>query len=128
MDVLQRNIRDAITPREKSADGIELEESPAVRRLYKTTRYLHYVMKFVIRSRELYAEMNCNIDYVDFATRLQELLKMFIDMIGCPSNLLKSEGALLKNLHIIATDLMQVFDEVHLRYARNFNSNEYRKY
>lgn len=115
MDVLQRNIRDAITPSEKSADGIEHEESPAVRRLYKTTRYLHYVMKFVIRSRVLYAAMNCNNDYVDFATRLQELLKMFIDMIGCPSNLLKSEGALLKNLHIIATDLMEVFDHVHLR-------------
>lgn len=115
MDVLQKNIREAITPCEKSADGIELEESPAVRRLYKTTRYLHYVMKFVIRSRVLYAEMNCNTDYVDFASRLQELLKMFIDMIGCPSNLLKSEGALLKNLHIIATDLMQVFDQVHLR-------------
>ncbi|KAH8388441.1 hypothetical protein KR093_006384, partial [Drosophila rubida] len=114
MDVLMRNIRDAITPCEKSADGIELEESAAVRRLYKTTRYLHYVMKFVIRSRVLYAAMNCNADYVDFATRLQELLKMFIDMIGCPSNLLKSEGALLKNLHIIATDLMEVFDQVHL--------------
>ncbi|XP_023175587.2 dedicator of cytokinesis protein 1 isoform X3 [Drosophila hydei] len=117
MDVLQRNISDAITPREKSADGIEHEESAAVRRLYKTTRYLHYVMKFVIRSRVLYAAMNCNNDYVDFATRLQELLKMFIDMIGCPSNLLKSEGALLKNLHIIATDLMEVFDQVHLSIA-----------
>ncbi|EDV94993.1 dedicator of cytokinesis protein 1 isoform X2 [Drosophila grimshawi] len=114
MDVLQRNISDAITPSEKSADGIEHEESTAVRRLYKTTRYLHYVMKFVIRSRVLYAAMNCNNDYVDFATRLQELLKMFINMIGCPSNQLKSEGALLKNLHIIATDLMEVFDPVDL--------------
>lgn len=124
MDVLQRNISDAITPSEKSADGIEHEESAAVRRLYKTTRYLHYVMKFVIRSRVLYAAMNCNNDYVDFAARLQELLKMFIDMIGCPSNLLKSEGALLKNLHIIATDLMEVFDQVHLRCVReNFHVN-----
>jgi len=116
MDVLMRNIKDAITPSEKSADGLELEESPAVHRLYKTTRYLHYVMKFVIRSRVLYAAMNCNTDYVDFATRLQELLQMFIDMIDCPSNLLKSEGALLKNLHIIATDLMEVFDQMHLRW------------
>ncbi|KAH8264463.1 hypothetical protein KR038_008866, partial [Drosophila bunnanda] len=114
MDVLQKNISDAITPKEKSVDGNTHEESAEVRRLYKTTRYLHYVMKFVIRSRVLYAEMNCNTDYVDFASRLQELLRMFIDMIGCPSNLLKSEGALLKNLHIIATDLMQVFDQVRL--------------
>lgn len=44
-----------------------------------------------------------------------ELLEMFIKMIGCPTDLLKSEGALLKNLHIIATDLMQVFDPVRLR-------------
>ncbi|XP_017848453.1 dedicator of cytokinesis protein 1 isoform X2 [Drosophila busckii] len=114
IDVLQRNISEAITPSEKSVDGIELQETLPVRRLYKTTRYLHYVMKFIIRSRILYSAMNCNTDYVEFATRLQELLKMFIDMIGCPSNLLKSEGALLKNLHIIATDLMQVFDQVHL--------------
>ncbi|XP_070136941.1 dedicator of cytokinesis protein 1 isoform X2 [Drosophila bipectinata] len=110
MDVLQKNIREAISPKEKSADGNNLEESLEVRRLYKTTRYLHYVMKFVIRSRLLYTEMNCNSE-LDFASRLQELLRMFIDMIGCPSNLLKSEGALLKNLHIIATDLMQVFDQ-----------------
>lgn len=44
-----------------------------------------------------------------------ELLEMFIKMIACPTDLLKSEGALLKNLHIIATDLMQVFDPVRLR-------------
>jgi len=123
MDVLQKNISEAISPKEKSADGNDLEESPEVRRLYKTTRYLHYVMKFVIRSRVLYAEMNCNTDYVDFATRLQELLRMFIDMIGCPSNLLKSEGALLKNLHIIATDLMQVFEHVRLRYVEQHKYN-----
>ena len=45
-----------------------------------------------------------------------ELLEMFIKMIACPTDLLKSEGALLKNLHVIATDLMQVFDPVRLRY------------
>ena len=47
-----------------------------------------------------------------FAT---DLLEMFIKMIACPTDLLKSEGALLKNLHIIATDLMQIFDPVRLR-------------
>lgn len=44
---------------------------------------------------------------------------MFIKMIACPTDLLKSEGALLKNLHIIATDLMAVFDEVRLRFVCN---------
>ncbi|KAH8278766.1 hypothetical protein KR018_008948, partial [Drosophila ironensis] len=114
MDVLQKNIRDAISPKEKSADGNDWKESLEVQRLYKTTRYLHYVMKFVIRSRTLYAEMNRNTDYGDFESRLQKLLGMFIDMIACPSDLLKSEGALLKSLHIIATDLMQVFDQEQL--------------
>ncbi|XP_053947178.1 dedicator of cytokinesis protein 1 [Anastrepha ludens] len=114
IDVLQRNIREAVEPIEKSADGIEIEERVEVKRLYKTTRYLHYVMKFVIRSRMLFSAINGNSDYDDFANKLQELLEMFIKMIACPTDLLKSEGALLKNLHIIATDLMTVFDEVRL--------------
>lgn len=44
-------------------------------------------------------------------------------MIACPTDLLKSEGALLKNLHIIATDLMQIFDPVRLRYVERENKN-----
>ncbi|XP_004537877.1 dedicator of cytokinesis protein 1 isoform X3 [Ceratitis capitata] len=114
INVLQKNIREAIEPKEKSADGIEIEERIEVKRLYKTTRYLHYVIKFVIRSRVLFAAINGNSDYDDFANKLHELLQMFISMIACPTDLLKSEGALLKNLHIIATDLMTVFDEVRL--------------
>ncbi|XP_054081200.1 dedicator of cytokinesis protein 1 isoform X2 [Zeugodacus cucurbitae] len=114
INVLQKNIREAIEPKEKSADGIEIEERVEVKRLYKTTRYLHYVIKFVIRSRVLFAAINGNSDYDDFANKLHELLEMFIKMIACPTDLLKSEGALLKNLHIIATDLMAVFDEVRL--------------
>lgn len=119
-------------------DGIEIDERIEVKRLYKTTRYLHYVMKFIIRSRILFSAINDNSDHDDFANKLHgkllyiffpistfnlkikilfliELLEMFIKMIACPTDLLKSEGALLKNLHIIATDLMQVFDPVRLR-------------
>ncbi|KAM7361679.1 dedicator of cytokinesis protein myoblast city isoform 1-T2 [Cochliomyia hominivorax] len=114
IDVLQKNIKDAIEPKEKSADGIEIDERVEVKRLYKTTRYLHYVMKFIIRSRILFSAINDNSDHDDFANKLHELLEMFIKMIACPTDLLKSEGALLKNLHIIATDLMQVFDPVRL--------------
>lgn len=93
-------------------------------------------MKFIIRSRILFSAINDNSDHDDFANKLHgknyilkklllwvnnafsyilELLEMFIKMIACPTDLLKSEGALLKNLHIIATDLMQVFDPVRLR-------------
>ncbi|XP_037945652.1 dedicator of cytokinesis protein 1-like isoform X2 [Teleopsis dalmanni] len=114
IDVLQKNIKEAIEPKEKSVDGVEIDERIEVKRLYKTTRYLHYVMKFVIRSRILFAAINGNSDCDDFANKLHELLEMFIKMIACPTDLLKSEGALLKNLHIIATDLMQVFDSVRL--------------
>lgn len=68
--MLQKNIREAIEPKEKSADGIEIEERIEVKRLYKTTRYLHYVIKFVIRSRVLFAAINGNSDYDDFANKL----------------------------------------------------------
>lgn len=37
-------------------------------------------------------------------------------MITCPNDLLTAEGALLKYLHIIASDLLQVYNPVKLRY------------
>lgn len=70
IDVLQRNVQEAIDPKEKSADGIEVDERIEVKRLYKTTRYLHYVMKFIIRSRILFSAINGNSDYDDFANKL----------------------------------------------------------
>lgn len=70
IDVLQKNIKEAVEPQEKSADGIEIDERVEVKRLYKTTRYLHYVMKFIIRSRILFAAINDNSDYDDFANKL----------------------------------------------------------
>ena len=70
IDVLQTNIKEAVEPKEKSVDGIEIDERIEVKRLYKTTRYLHYVMKFIIRSRILYSAINDNSDHDDFATKL----------------------------------------------------------
>lgn len=78
IDVLQKNIKDAIEPQEKSADGIEIDERIEVKRLYKTTRYLHYVMKFIIRSRILFSAINGNDDYEDFANKLQGKLRFHI--------------------------------------------------
>lgn len=68
--MLQRNITEAIEPKEKSADGVEIDERIEVKRLYKTTRYLHYVMKFIIRSRILFSAINDNSDHDDFANKL----------------------------------------------------------
>lgn len=67
---MQKNIKEAIEPKEKSADGIEIDERVEVKRLYKTTRYLHYVMKFIIRSRILFSAINDNSDHDDFANKL----------------------------------------------------------
>ncbi|XP_055851030.1 dedicator of cytokinesis protein 1 isoform X1 [Episyrphus balteatus] len=113
IDVLQNHIREAINA--GTSNNYEADEEKAeVRRLYKTTKFLHYVMKFIIRSRMLFAALNDNSNLKDFENKLEELLIMFIDMIDCPTDLLKSEGALLKNLHVIATDLLQVYDKVEL--------------
>lgn len=51
-------------------DAFEVDECIEVKRLYKTTRYLHYVIKFIIRSRILYTAMNGNADYEEFANKL----------------------------------------------------------
>lgn len=67
---MKRNIKEAIEPHEKSVDGFEVDECIEVKRLYKTTRYLHYVIKFIIRSRILYTAMNGNADYDEFANKL----------------------------------------------------------
>ncbi|XP_055923008.1 dedicator of cytokinesis protein 1 isoform X2 [Eupeodes corollae] len=113
IDILQNHIREAINA--GAINNYEADEEKAeVRRLYKTTKFLHYVMKFIIRSRILFAALNDNSNVEDFENKLEELLNMFIEMIDCPTDLLKSEGALLKNLHVIATDLLQVYDKVEL--------------
>lgn len=43
------------------------------------------------------------------------LLSSFIKLIACPNDLLRSQGAMLKYLHIISSDLMQVYDPIRLR-------------
>lgn len=44
-----------------------------------------------------------------------DLLTSFINLIACPNDLLRSQGAMLKYIHIIASDLMQVYDPIKLR-------------
>lgn len=69
-------------------------------------------MKFVIRSRILFSKMNDDKDR--FESTLEDLLKSFINLLACPNNLLKSQGAMLKYVHIIVSDLMQVYDPIKL--------------
>lgn len=82
--------------------------------LYRTTKYLQYIMKFIIRSRILFADLNQGKDRELFETMLEDLLESFTELIKYQNDLLKSQGALLKYLHIIASDLMQVYDPIKL--------------
>lgn len=67
---MQIHIREAINA--GTANNFEADEEKAeVRRLYKTTKFLHYVMKFVIRSRILFAALNDNSNFEDFENKLE---------------------------------------------------------
>lgn len=47
-----------------------------------------------------------------------DLLQSFIKLTACPNDLLRSQGAMLKYLHIISSDLTQVYDAVKLRWVK----------
>ncbi|XP_059611933.1 dedicator of cytokinesis protein 1 isoform X1 [Phlebotomus argentipes] len=116
INVLQTHIKNAInstptviqpeicTPIETEMEGL----------LYKITKNLQYIMKFIIRSRILFADLNDNKDRVFFEQSLDDLLTSFKNLIACPNNLLRSQGATLKYLHVITSDLMKVYSPIRL--------------
>uniref|UniRef100_A0A8W7NFN6 Signaling protein n=1 Tax=Anopheles atroparvus TaxID=41427 RepID=A0A8W7NFN6_ANOAO len=111
INVVQTHIRNAINniAKDRAASNIyQLNENDEA--LYRTTKYLQYIMKFIIRSRLLFANLNHDKDRELFEASLEELLESFSELIKYQNDLLKSQGALLKYLHIIASDLMQVYD------------------
>lgn len=118
MNVVQTHIRNAINNKVSEVRvesfGSTFNES-ADKVLYKTTKNLQYIMKFIIRSRILFAELNDDRDRDMFESGLENLLSSFISLLSCPRDLLLSQGALLKYLHIIFSDLMQVYDPIKLR-------------
>ncbi|ETN61959.1 dedicator of cytokinesis protein 1 [Anopheles darlingi] len=83
-------------------------------KLYRTTKYLQYIIKFIVRSRVLFAELNQDRGREEFEAGLEQLLESFTELIKYQNDLLKSQGALLKYLHIIASDLMQVYEPLKL--------------
>lgn len=117
VNVLERHFLNAFNSIEKEPNLLMVTENdrPSEGRLYKTIRNLQYIMKFIIRSRILYAKMFENRDKFSFETRLEELLGLFVQLIAMPSPLLRSQGAILKYLHVIASDLMEVYDPLKLR-------------
>lgn len=118
MIVLQTQIKNAINNKLAEVSvgsfGSTVNE-PSDKILYRTTKNLQYVMKFIIRSRILFAELNDDRDRDKFERSLEDLLTSFINLLSCPTNLLLSQGALLKYLQIIFSDLMQVYDPIKLR-------------
>ncbi|XP_031633258.1 dedicator of cytokinesis protein 1 isoform X3 [Contarinia nasturtii] len=103
INVLQTHIRNGIN-----------NKTPENETLYKTMKNLQYIMKFVIRSRILFAKLNDDRDQEMFEASLEDLLQSFIKLTACPNDLLRSQGAMLKYLHIISSDLTQVYDPVKL--------------
>lgn len=61
--------------------------------------------------------LNYNFVFLVFGVILDsvDLLQSFIKLTACPNDLLRSQGAMLKYLHIISSDLTQVYDAVKLR-------------
>ncbi|XP_058812929.1 dedicator of cytokinesis protein 1 isoform X3 [Topomyia yanbarensis] len=116
INVVQTHIKNAINnvscERSSSLSIYAVNENDET--LFRTTKYLQYIMKFIIRSRILFADLNQGKDRELFETMLEDLLESFTELIKYQNDLLKSQGALLKYLHIIASDLMQVYDPIKL--------------
>lgn len=74
-------------------------------------------MKFIIRSRTLFANLNGDKDRTYFEQSLDDLLRSFKLLVASPNSLLKSQGAILKNLHFVAVDLLDVYDSAKLWWA-----------
>lgn len=116
INVLERHFLNAFNSIEKETDPATDEaDTPSERKLYKTIKNLQYIMKFIIRSRLLYAKMNQDGAKFSFETRLEELMGLFVQLIQMPNPLLRSQGAIFKYLHVIASDLIEVYDPLKLR-------------
>lgn len=117
INVLERHFLNAFNSIEQEPNSTFSNENdrPSERKLFKTIKNLQYIMKFIIKSRKLYADMFEDRDRFAFETRLEELMGLFVQLIAMPNPLLRSQGAILKYLHVIASDLMEVYDPLKLR-------------
>lgn len=74
INVLLTHIRNAINHKTTDSDLESFgstRENSSERVLYKTTKNLQYIMKFVIRSRILFANLNDNRDHHSFEASLE---------------------------------------------------------
>lgn len=74
INVLQTHIKNAInnkTPENEFESLGSSSEKSSEKLLYKTTKNLQYIMKFIIRSRILFANLNDDKDREFFETSLE---------------------------------------------------------
>jgi hypothetical protein len=113
--ILERHFLNAFNAIDKEELSQEANDNPSERKLFKTIKNLQYIMKFIIRSRQLYSNINKDDGKFSFETKLEELMGLFVQLIQMPNPLLRSQGAILKYLHVIASDLVEVYDPLKLR-------------
>lgn len=85
--------------------------------LYRIVKNLPYVIKFIIRSRILHANLEENKYHDEFQESLRSLLGAFVELTASEKNLLRSQGAVVKYLPVIAVDLMQVYSPTKIWYV-----------
>ena len=113
--ILERHFLNAFNAIDNNEMSPDASDNPSERKLYKTIKNLQYIMKFIIRSRQLYSNINKDDGKFSFETKLEDLMGLFIRLIKMPTPLLRSQGAILKYLHVIASDLIEVYDPLKLR-------------
>lgn len=116
IDVLERHFSEAFNAALQFEGRARMESNQEhEKKLYKTIKNLQYIMKFMIRSRILYAKLNQDQGSFSFETRLEDLLGLFVQLIQIKNSLLTSQAAIFKYLHVIASDLLEVYDPLKLR-------------
>lgn len=112
--MIQIHIRNGINGGPKHPADQTPEEKEIETCLFKTTKNLPYIMKFIIRSRTLFANLNGDKDRTFFEQSLDDLLRSFKLLVASQNYLLKSQGSILKNLHLVAVDLLEIYDAAKL--------------
>uniref|UniRef100_A0A0A9Z7E6 Dedicator of cytokinesis protein 1 n=1 Tax=Lygus hesperus TaxID=30085 RepID=A0A0A9Z7E6_LYGHE len=83
--------------------------------LFKTMKSIQYIMKFVVRSRQLYSELNGGQQEDEFSTAVQGVLQSLRAFMGYKTDAtLKAQGACLRYLPHTFGDLITVFDPLIL--------------
>uniref|UniRef100_T1IIV8 Dedicator of cytokinesis protein 1 n=1 Tax=Strigamia maritima TaxID=126957 RepID=T1IIV8_STRMM len=83
--------------------------------LLRTMKSLHYIFKFIIRSRILFSQLNEGKGRQHFESSLQQLLNSFTGMMLYTSGMtLLVQGACLKYFPTTITDILSVFDSKEL--------------